>query len=75
MASPQQSPDDETIEADERDARARHDADRAPTATEEADAERNTLDPGTAQAYEEAIERGANVKGEGRVELHAEGEQ
>jgi hypothetical protein len=60
---------DETVEADERDARAEHRADRPPTADEEAAAERAPeLTPDAAEAYEEAIERGANVRGEGQIE-------
>lgn len=57
----------ETVDADEHDARAAHGADRMPTPEEEAAAERNTLDPEVAKAYEEAAERGANVKGEGEI--------
>ena len=57
----------ETVEADEQDARAAHQADRMPTPDEEAAAERNTVDPDVAEAYEEAAERGANVKGEGQI--------
>jgi hypothetical protein len=57
----------ETVEADERDARAEHRADRMPTAEEEAVAERTTVDPDVARAYEEANERGAAVEGEGRI--------
>lgn len=57
----------ETVAADEADARASHGADRMPTPEEEAAAERNQLDPDVAEAYEEAIERGANVKGEGEI--------
>ena len=57
----------ETVAADEADARAAHRADRMPTPEEEAAAERNELDPAVAEAYEDAIERGANVEGEGRI--------
>jgi hypothetical protein len=60
--------DPATTAEDERDARADHVADRPPTAEEEAAAERNPLDPAVAEAYEEAIERGANVKGEGQID-------
>jgi hypothetical protein len=63
-----ETPNEATVEADERDSRARHDPDRAATPTEEADAARNALDPATANAYEAAIERGANVKGEGQID-------
>jgi hypothetical protein len=57
----------QTVEADERDAVAPHGADRAPTPEEEAKAEEFDLDPRAAKAYEEAIERGAKVKGEGQI--------
>jgi hypothetical protein len=39
-----------------------------PTPEEERIAEELELDPEVAEAYEEAIERGANVKGEGRID-------
>lgn len=57
----------ETVAADEADAQAAHGADRMPTPEEEAVAERTELDPAVAEAYEDAIERGANVKGEGEI--------
>jgi hypothetical protein len=38
-----------------------------PTPAEEAAADGNQLDPDVAEAYEEAMERGANVKGEGEI--------
>jgi len=56
-----------TVEADEKDARAGHTADRMPTSEEEASAERSQVDPDVARSYEEATERGANVKGEGQI--------
>jgi hypothetical protein len=59
--------DKDTVEADERDAQAKHRADRLPTPEEEAKAEEFDLDPKSAKAYEEALERGANVKGEGAL--------
>jgi hypothetical protein len=60
---------DETVEADERDARSDHRADRPPTPEEEAAAERDPeLTDEQATAYEEAIERGAHVRGEGQIE-------
>ena len=44
--------------------RPTHGADRAPTPEEEAAAERNPdVPPESAEAYEEAIERGADVRG------------
>ena len=39
-----------------------------PTPDEERIADELELDPDVAEAYEDAIERGANVKGEGRVD-------
>jgi hypothetical protein len=57
----------ETTEADEKDARSSHQADRPPTPEEEAAAEGTDVDPKVADAYEEAMERGANVKGEGEI--------
>ena len=57
----------ETHDADEADARTAHRADRPPTPEEAAAAERNQLDPDVAEAYEEAAERGANVRGEGQI--------
>ena len=57
----------ETVEADEDDARAAHDADRMPTPEEEAAAEKTSPDPKVAEAYEKSMERGANVEGEGQI--------
>lgn len=55
-----------TVEA--RDAHADHDAGRGPTEHEEALAEANEpVSPDVAQAYEAALERGANVEGEGKI--------
>ncbi|HXH59526.1 hypothetical protein [Iamia sp.] len=61
--------DDATASADEGDAEAAHQADRPPTAEEEAAAERaGTEVPETvADAYQEAAETGANVEGEGQL--------
>jgi hypothetical protein len=59
-----------TIEADEHDAEAAHVADRPPTEQEEHDAEQaGAVPPESAEAYREAIERGAKVKGEGAIDL------
>jgi hypothetical protein len=63
---PNTVPSGNTVDADRRDAQAAHDADRAPTPDEEADAPED-VDPKVAKAYEEANERGANVKGEGQI--------
>jgi hypothetical protein len=60
--------DDATRQVDEEDARAGHRADRMPTPEEERIADELELDPDVAGAYEDAIERGANVKGEGQID-------
>ena len=58
-----------TDEADERDATASHGADREPTAQEAAEADKHPDVPAeSAAAYKDAIERGANVKGEGQID-------
>jgi len=67
MAGPETRPSAETRDAERDEAAAPHDADRAPTKDEEAAAEGNSLDPETAEHYEEMAERGASQKGEGRV--------
>lgn len=62
-----------TVEADERDARKDHQADRAPTPEEEAKADEHAEVPAeSAAAYRAAMERGANVKGEGQIDLSSE---
>ena len=58
---------DETVRADEADAAASHDADRPPTPDEEAAAP-TEVDPEVAAAYEDALERGAAVEGEGQID-------
>jgi hypothetical protein len=60
-------PDDATRQEGAKEAQAEHKPDRMPTPEEEQEAEKNQLDPNAAKAYEEAIERGANQKGEGRL--------
>jgi hypothetical protein len=59
---------DATHEADRRDAKATAHADRPPTADEEREAEKNKLDPDEARTIHDQYERGANAKGEGRVD-------
>lgn len=60
---------DATRQEEQREATAGVDAGRAPTADEEAAAERNAeVDPAVAKNYEESVERGANVKGEGQID-------
>lgn len=48
-------------------AQSPHDADRPPTAEEEAAAEENRLDPGVAEHERDMGRRGAEVKGEGEI--------
>jgi hypothetical protein len=60
-------PSTETRAAEREEADARHDADRPPTADEDAAAEDLEVDPDAAQHYEEMAERGAKQKGEGRI--------
>lgn len=59
---------DATHEADRRDADAKAGAGRGPTPEEEAAADKVELDPSVAEANKEAVERGANAKGEGRID-------
>lgn len=56
-----------TREAERREAQMPADAGSMPTPEEEAAAEQNSVDPAVAQAEKEATERGANLKGEGRL--------
>jgi hypothetical protein len=57
-----------TREAEHRDEAIRHgSADRGPTPEEERLADQQELDPEVAKAYAEQAQRGADVKGEGRV--------
>jgi hypothetical protein len=63
---PNTVPSGDTVDADRTDAESQHHADRMPTPEEEAAAP-TAADPKTATAYEEAIERGADVKGEGEI--------
>ena len=57
----------ETREAERREAHMPADAGPMPTPDEEAAAEQNDVDPAVAAAETEATERGANLKGEGRI--------
>jgi len=59
---------DATHEADKRDAQVKAHADREPTPDEEKLAERNKLDAGEARKIDEQYKRGANAKGEGRID-------
>lgn len=59
--------DEATRAVDEEDARVTGRADRMPTPDEERIADELELDPDVAEAYEDAIERGAKVRGEGQI--------
>ena len=59
---------DATRAADRADAQAAHQPDRMPTSDEAAKADQLKLDPEAAKHYEEMAERGANQKGEGRID-------
>lgn len=66
--APPTTPDRATIAEDRTAVDAAHEADRPPTPEEEAAAERaGPVDPAVAEAYEDALERGANQEGEGRI--------
>jgi len=67
MAQDHTRPDTTTRDADARASRGGHDADRMPTPEEEKAAEGNLLDKDARENIEEAYERGAAQKGEGRI--------
>jgi hypothetical protein len=58
---------DATRQEEEREAKRAPGADRDPTPEEEAAAERQHVDPKVRANVEEAVERGAKQKGEGRI--------
>ena len=60
--------DDATRAEEEEEAKAAHVADRAPSAEEEAEAEKNRLDPAVAAHEREMDHLGAEVKGEGEID-------
>ena len=60
-------PSDTTRHAEEADALAHAAPDKLPTKEEEAAAERGAEDPEVARSYDEALHRGADQKGEGRI--------
>jgi hypothetical protein len=65
--APPTTPDRDTIKQDRAALDAPHTADRPPTPEEEAVADAaDDLDPDAAEAYKEALERGAAQQGEGR---------
>ena len=59
---------DATRQEERREAHLTADAGRGPTPEEAEAAERNDVDPEVARTNKEAVERGAKVRGEGRVE-------
>ena len=67
MANDHTRPSADTRSAEAAEAAARHEPDRPPTPDEEARADELSVDPGVARNFEEAAERGANQKGEGRI--------
>ena len=61
-------PSNKTRATEEEDAQVRAEADQMPTSDEEAAAERaGDIDEDVERNYEDAIERGADEKGEGRL--------
>lgn len=67
MTSDHTRPNRDTENAEEDEAKTEHRADRSPTPEEEAAAEETELSEDAARHYREAIERGAEVKGEGEI--------
>ncbi|HEX3334687.1 MAG TPA: hypothetical protein VHS57_10110 [Acidimicrobiales bacterium] len=60
--------DDATRAEEDVEAKAAHVADRAPTAEEEAEAEKNKLDPDVAAHERDMDKIGAEVQGEGQID-------
>lgn len=60
-------PSNDTRATEREDAQQEHKPDREPTPDEERIADQLQPDPKVSEEYEEAMERGANQKGEGRV--------
>ncbi len=67
MAADHTKPDLATEDAEEADEKAAHVADRAPTPEEEEAAEQGELGQSVAEHHKEAIETGAEVRGEGEI--------
>ena len=66
--APPTTPDRDTIAEDRKALDDDHSADREPTPEEEEAAETfGSGDPAAAAAYKEAIERGADLEGEGKI--------
>ena len=66
-AEPNTFPSGNTLGADRADAQVHGHADREPTADEEAAAPSGPVSDEVADSYKEAMERGANIKGEGQI--------
>jgi hypothetical protein len=62
------SPSDATTAEEGREAASKHDADRPPTDEELAAIKGDGVDKEVADSYKDAMERGANVKGEGQID-------
>ena len=58
---------DATRQAEREESAAAHHPDRPPTPEEEADADELAVDPEVRKNYEDMMERGAEIKGEGQV--------
>jgi hypothetical protein len=67
MSGPETRPNEATRKAEREEAQTPTRADREPTPQEEEAAERNDLDEGVPEHYEEMAQRGAEQKGEGRL--------
>lgn len=67
--APPTTPDRKAIAEDRAAVSKEHTADRPPTDEEAEAAERQELDPDVAEAYKDAMERGAAQKGEGKPGL------
>ncbi len=65
---PNTVPSGETVDADRRDALVHGSPDAMPTPEEEEAAPKGPVPRSVAEAEEAAMERGANIKGEGQIE-------
>ncbi|MGH9095168.1 MAG: hypothetical protein ACRDXE_08415 [Acidimicrobiales bacterium] len=61
------TPDDATEAEEAEEAHKDAEPGRQPTSSEAAEADKNTVSPGVAEAEKEANERGAHVRGEGEL--------
>lgn len=68
MTEQHTTPSKATRDEERTEATATATPDRIPTPEEEKAAERNSLDPKAATAAKDAYERGANQRGEGRID-------